>query len=74
MKEDMMQVLDGNTWEKQLKARWLQGYKTGKRVQRERLLKLLDSLEIYYLETETHQPPFRMSYRELRDLIKEQLK
>lgn len=74
MAVDLQQELDGDTPEKRLKARWLQGYKTGKRIQRQRLLDLLDKLEIYNLETATHQSPFRMPYRELRELIMEEIK
>jgi len=71
MAEDLAIVVDGSTPEARLKARWLQGYKTGKRVQVGRLLKFLDDMEIYNIESAEHQSPFKLPYRELREMILE---
>jgi hypothetical protein len=74
MDEAMAEPVEGNTPEARAKVRWLQGYKTGKRVQLGRLLQYLDSLEIYNLESADHKAPFRLPYRELRDMILEQFR
>lgn len=71
---DLLVQVDGDTENKLLKARWLQGYQTGKKVQMERIMALLDSLDIYGVETATHQRPFVLRYTELKELIQEDLK
>jgi len=74
MDEAMAEPVEGNTPEARAKVRWLQGYKTGKRVQLGRLLQYLDKMEIYNLESAEHQAPFKLPYRELRAMILDEFK